>query len=151
MIAYLFSNWAYQWLKDAHIPRMLWTTTNLLCAFGILTSCCLELAQCGEGEEDCYGAMAVYRISFGLAVSLVSFASPNKVSLTEELYHAVLAVVLIGVKNSTDFRATIQDGWFPVKFVVLVGLIIAAFFIPNSFFSVYGMQLLLKVYLLTLL
>lgn len=49
-----------------------------------------------------------------------------------------MAVFLIGVQNSTDWRAKINDGWFPVKFLALVGLIVAAFFIPNSFFAVYG-------------
>lgn len=78
------------------------------------------LKECKDGVV-CAGALTVFRITFGLT-----------------LYHAALCVFLIGVRSSTDWRATIQDGWFPVKFIALVGLIVVSFFIPNSFFKVYG-------------
>jgi len=42
------------------------------------------------------------------------------------------------VKNSTDWRANVQDGWFPIKFLALVGMIVLSYLIPNSFFKVYG-------------
>jgi len=100
VVAFLLSNWSYKWLEDVPV-----------------------LKQCMEdgGTVTCYGALAVYRVTFGLTV-----------------YHAILALFLIGVKNSTDWRASIQDGWFPVKFIALVGLVVLSFLIPNSFFRVYG-------------
>jgi hypothetical protein len=99
VVAYFFSNWAYKWLEEVPV-----------------------LKECTTDESrSCYGALAVYRITFGLTI-----------------YHAVLALLLIGVQHSRDWRAGLNDGWFPVKFILLVGLTVAAFFIPNSFFAVYG-------------
>eukprot|EP01133_Synstelium_polycarpum_P012843 gene12843-15078_t len=76
---------------------------------------------CAKDGEDCYGALVVYRLTFALA-----------------LYHIVLALALIGVKSSSEPRASIQDGYWPVKILVLAGVSFAAFFIPNKFFVYYG-------------
>jgi len=97
VVAYIFSNWAHEWLK--RIPAF---------------------QECPPGIT-CEGALAVYRITFGLAA-----------------YHILLGLITIGVSSGSDWRVQIQDGWWPVKFLVLLGLTIAAFFIPNSFYIVYG-------------
>lgn len=104
VVAYLFSNWAYKWLEKVPVLRE-----------------CISHNDPSSTDISCYGALAVYRICFGLT-----------------LYHAAFAVFLIGVPHSRDWRASINDGWFPVKFVILCGLTAASFFIPNSFFAVYG-------------
>jgi uncharacterized membrane protein len=49
-----------------------------------------------------------------------------------------MALLMIRVKNSSDFRAGIQDGWWLFKLVGIVGITVAAFFIPNEFFVVFG-------------
>eukprot|EP00026_Physarum_polycephalum_P008459 Phypoly_transcript_08545.p1 GENE.Phypoly_transcript_08545~~Phypoly_transcript_08545.p1 ORF type:complete len:454 (+),score=42.65 Phypoly_transcript_08545:52-1362(+) len=99
VVAYLFSNYAYKWLEEVPV-----------------------LKECTKNQAiTCSGALAVYRITFGLSV-----------------YHAILAVFLIGVPHSRDWRASFNDGWFPVKFLLLCGITVGAFFIPNSFFTVYG-------------
>lgn len=99
IVAYLFSNYAYQWLE--RVPVLKECTT--------------------DNSHTCTGALAVYRITFGLT-----------------LYHAFFAIFLFGVPHSRDWRASINDGWFPVKFLMLCGITVGAFFIPNSFFTVYG-------------
>jgi len=97
IVSYVFSNWAYEWL--AKVPVM----------------------QACPADSTCYGALAVYRITFGLVV-----------------FHLAHALIMVGVKDSTDVRASLQDGWFPLKLLALAGITVGAFFIPNSFFVYYG-------------
>ncbi|KAI5995762.1 serine incorporator/TMS membrane protein [Pisolithus orientalis] len=70
--------------------------------------------DCAEGK--CYGVLAVHRICFALT-----------------LFHAILSFSLIGVNDSKDKRAAIQNGSF-YGFV----LVVVNFFIPNGFFMFWG-------------
>jgi len=45
---------------------------------------------------------------------------------------------MIGVKNSGDPRAGLQDGWWIVKFIVWLCFTVIAFVIPNGFYQYYG-------------
>ncbi|KAL2000970.1 hypothetical protein VTN02DRAFT_2416 [Thermoascus thermophilus] len=73
-----------------------------------------------DGKE-CYGWVAVHRINFGLG-----------------LFHLILAFLLLGVKSSKDSRAALQNGFWGPKVILWVGLVVMSFFIPESFFFVYG-------------
>ncbi|KAJ6134877.1 hypothetical protein N7512_000037 [Penicillium capsulatum] len=73
-----------------------------------------------DGKE-CHGWVAVHRINFGLA-----------------LFHLILAFLLLGVKTSRDSRAAIQNGFWGPKVVLWVAFVVMSFFIPESFFFVYG-------------
>jgi len=54
------------------------------------------------------------------------------------IYHFIQAIMMIGVRVRGDCRVGLQDGWFGIKFILLAGLIVASFFIPNQVFEVYG-------------
>jgi hypothetical protein len=71
--------------------------------------------------EQCWGYVAVHRINFALGV-----------------FHAVLAVLLVGVRNSRSGRADIQNGYWGPKVVAWLGLILLTFLIPEQFFIVWG-------------
>lgn len=71
--------------------------------------------------NECFGFAAVHRVNFALGV-----------------FHCVMAVLLLGVNSSKDKRAPIQNGFWGPKIVVWLGLIVATFLIPNSFFEVWG-------------
>jgi hypothetical protein len=71
--------------------------------------------------EECYGYVAVQRINFALGV-----------------FHAILALILVGVRSSKDGRAPIQNGFWGPKILAWIGLVVVTFFIPNSFFIVWG-------------
>ncbi|KIJ66713.1 hypothetical protein HYDPIDRAFT_174100 [Hydnomerulius pinastri MD-312] len=75
--------------------------------------------DCDEGK--CYGVLAVHRVCFALA-----------------LFHAILSVSLIGVKESRDKRAAIQNGWWGPKVLLWLLLVAVTFFIPNGFFIFWG-------------
>ncbi|KAH7919513.1 TMS membrane protein/tumor differentially expressed protein [Leucogyrophana mollusca] len=75
--------------------------------------------DCEEG--NCYGVLAVHRICFALS-----------------LFHAILSASLIGVKESRDKRASIQNGWWGPKVLLWILLVVVSFFIPNGFFIFWG-------------
>ncbi|KAF8622553.1 hypothetical protein AX15_006906 [Amanita polypyramis BW_CC] len=72
-------------------------------------------------EDKCYGVLAIHRICFALA-----------------LFHCILSALLIGVKDTRDKRAAIQNGWWGPKVLLWIVLIITSFFIPNGFFIFWG-------------
>ncbi|MCJ1338319.1 hypothetical protein MMC09_003605 [Bachmanniomyces sp. S44760] len=71
--------------------------------------------------EQCYGYVAVQRINFALG-----------------LFHFLLAILLLGVKSSRDGRAALQNGFWGPKIIVWIGFVVLSFFIPESFFQVWG-------------
>ncbi|PCH02375.1 TMS membrane protein/tumor differentially expressed protein [Penicillium occitanis (nom. inval.)] len=73
-----------------------------------------------DGKE-CHGWVAVHRINFGLG-----------------LFHLLLSLLLLGVRSSKDGRAALQNGFWGPKILVWVGFVVMSFFIPESFFFVYG-------------
>ncbi|GAA5902351.1 Tms1p [Sporobolomyces salmoneus] len=75
--------------------------------------------SCQSGK--CYGVLAVHRICFALA-----------------LFHMILSVLLIGVKDTRTKRAAIQNGWWGPKVLCWLILIYLSFLIPNSFYLFYG-------------
>jgi hypothetical protein len=75
--------------------------------------------DCEEGK--CYGVLAVHRVCFALA-----------------LFHAILSLSLVGVKESRDKRAAIQNGWWGPKVLLWLVLVVITFFIPNGFFIFWG-------------
>jgi hypothetical protein len=71
--------------------------------------------------DKCYGVLAVHRICFALS-----------------LFHAILSVSLVGVKDTRDKRAAIQNGWWGPKVLLWLILVVVSFFIPNGFFMFWG-------------
>jgi len=97
VIAWVMSHWAYDILKFVPV-----------------------LKECVE-EQTCYGAVAVYRICFALA-----------------LFHFIHTLGMIGTKTKRDCRVGLQNGFWFIKFLALAVLTVLAFLIPNSFFIGYG-------------
>lgn len=73
-----------------------------------------------EGDK-CYGLLAVHRICFALS-----------------LFHAILSAGLIGVRDTRDKRAAIQNGFWGPKVLLWMVLVAVTFFIPNGFFMFWG-------------
>lgn len=73
------------------------------------------------GTENCdklVGYMAVYRVCFAMTS-----------------FYILLAIICINVKNSQDPRAKLHNGFWGVKLLVFLGLLIGAFYIPRGDFS----------------
>ncbi|CAG8498473.1 10678_t:CDS:2 [Paraglomus occultum] len=75
--------------------------------------------NCPEGT--CYGVLAVHRICFALS-----------------LFHFILGLSVIGVHNTRDKRASIQNGWWGPKILLWITFVVVCFFIPNEFFMFWG-------------
>eukprot|EP00057_Strongylocentrotus_purpuratus_P001037 XP_001190705.2 PREDICTED: probable serine incorporator [Strongylocentrotus purpuratus] len=84
---------------------------------------CKDVAVVGQliPSEVCErlaGYRSVYRVSFGVAA-----------------FFFLLSLIMINVKSSKDPRSPIQNGFWFFKFLVMCGLCVAAFFIPNGSFE----------------
>jgi hypothetical protein len=64
------------------------------------------------------GYLAVYRICFALVC-----------------FFLLMSIMMIGVKSSRDGRAPIQNGFWAIKYMLVIGITIGAFFIPEGSFS----------------
>jgi len=72
-------------------------------------------------EDTCYGVLAVHRICFALT-----------------LFHVILALLLLKVRNTRQKMAVIQNGWWGPKVLIWLLLVFSTFFIPNGFFMFYS-------------
>lgn len=78
--------------------------------------------DCGDADHpQCYGYFAVQRINFALA-----------------LFHFLLAFLLLGVQNTKDTRAALQNGFWGPKIIIWLIFIVISFLIPEGFFMVWG-------------
>lgn len=74
-----------------------------------------------ENKVNCevmVGYKAVYRMCFAMACFFFLFS-----------------IIMIRVRSSKDPRAAIQNGFWFFKFLILVGIAVGAFFIPNGTFA----------------
>lgn len=77
-----------------------------------------SIGQSFVPSVDCQkavGYLAVYRICFALTLFFILFA-----------------IMMIGVKTSKDARAGIQNGFWAIKYLILIGGMVGAFFIPGD-------------------
>lgn len=63
--------------------------------------------------------MAVYRICFALVC-----------------FFTLMAIIMMGASSSKDPRAPIQNGFWAIKFMIVIGITIGAFFIPAGSFGI---------------
>jgi len=78
-------------------------------------------SQIDDFTVDCsqaVGYLAVYRLCFVVT-----------------LFFVLMSVLMIGVKTSNDPRAGIQNGFWGIKYLLIIGGMIGAFFIPEGTFG----------------
>lgn len=95
------------WLKEVPFCKNSTATSAKLLPNGYTTDCSVAV-----------GYLAVYRVCFAFAC-----------------FFALMAVMMIGAKSSRDSRAPIQNGFWGIKYIVVIAIAIGAFFIPNGSFA----------------
>lgn len=70
------------------------------------------------GDSDCFGQVSVLRMSFSLTV-----------------FHILMLLILI---PRAAICGAIHDGFWPIKYLVMLGIFVGAWFIPKAFFVVWG-------------
>ncbi|KAK3576918.1 hypothetical protein CHS0354_017595 [Potamilus streckersoni] len=74
---------------------------------------------CSEANcDEVVGYLAVYRVCFAMAA-----------------FFALFCLIMINVSSSKDPRAKIQNGFWFFKILIMVGICVGAFFIPNGDFG----------------
>ena len=81
----------------------------------------LDYVKISCNGAACFGFTAVHRMNFALGT-----------------FHAIMALILLGVRSSRDGRAPIQNGFWGPKIIGWIGLIVVSFFIPDGFFIAWG-------------
>lgn len=80
-----------------------------------------EVPFCKNGStydkacQEAVGYLAVYRLLFAQTIFFVMFS-----------------VLMLNVKSSRDGRAPLQNGFWAIKYMILIGLCIGSFFIPEG-------------------
>lgn len=72
--------------------------------------------------SNAVGYLAVYRVCFALLI-----------------FFLVMAAMMVGVRSSRDTRAPIQNGFWGLKFIVIIAIAIGAFFIQSAAFGTWMM------------
>ena len=70
------------------------------------------------GSEDCFGKVSVLRMSFSLTV-----------------FHFLMLIILI---PRAAICSAIHDGFWPIKYIVMLAIFVGSWFIPKAFFGVWG-------------
>ncbi|XP_077517887.1 serine incorporator TMS1 isoform X2 [Amblyomma americanum] len=74
-----------------------------------------QLCESTDACKNAVGYLAVYRLHFALTLFFIAFS-----------------MMMIGVKSSKDPRSGIQNGFWALKYLVLIGAMVGAFFIPDG-------------------
>ncbi|KAJ1523458.1 hypothetical protein ONE63_001313 [Megalurothrips usitatus] len=77
------------------------------CKGGIVSS--------GPDCQSAVGYLAVYRLCFALT-----------------MFYALMSLIMLGVKSSKDPRAGIQNGFWGLKYLVVIAIAVGAFYIPED-------------------
>lgn len=99
------------WLKNVPFCKNSTATSSVLLPSDLTADCSIAV-----------GYLAVYRICFALACFFI-----------------LMAAITLGAKSSRDPRAGIQNGFWGIKYLIVIGIAIGAFFIPNGAFSTFWM------------
>lgn len=66
---------------------------------------------------------------------VVGYLSVYRLCFIVTLFFVLMSVLMIGVKSSNDPRAGIQNGFWGIKYLLIIGGMIGAFFIPDGSFG----------------
>ena len=113
---------------------------KLLYAFLLLATSLLALAMLGTGTQswlnDTVGSFWFDGADTGGLIKdeLVGTLAVTRIMSATVAFHLLLAPMVCGVGSTKDARASLHNGGWPLKLLLLIGLIALMFFLPNALF-----------------
>ncbi|XP_063223816.1 serine incorporator 1 isoform X2 [Bacillus rossius redtenbacheri] len=115
------------------------TSTRLMYAIMLLLGMVAACVTLSPGLQDalkkvpfCSNTSAVHIFDCN---SAVGYLAVYRLCFVLTCFFVLMAVMMIGVKSSKDPRAGIQNGFWGLKYLLVIGGIIGAFFIPEGSFG----------------
>lgn len=62
----------------------------------------------------------------------VGYLSVYRIMFAQTIFFVLFCLIMVKVKSSRDGRAAIQNGFWGPKFIILIALMVGAFFIPEA-------------------
>jgi len=89
---------------------------------------------CEEVGADCNLGSASSSWKFDCDQA-IGYLAVYRLYLIVTLFFTLMAIIMINVKSSSDPRAGIQNGFWGIKYLIIIGGMIGAFFIPGGAFG----------------
>ncbi|KAI9019324.1 serine incorporator/TMS membrane protein [Phycomyces nitens] len=90
-------------------------------AVNLLSSRLLGYLQMQCEDSMCYGVVGAHKVCFAIVI-----------------FHMLLGLLVLGVRDSREKRAVIQNGGWGFKVIFWLALVAGSIFIPNEFIFVWG-------------
>ena len=95
----------------------------------------------GDGNDDGGSSLLEFPDSLSSPIpkvdcsEAVGYLAVYRLCLIVTLFFTLMSVLMIGVKSSSDPRAGIQNGFWGLKYLIIIGGMIGAFWIPRGSFG----------------
>ncbi|XP_046892596.1 serine incorporator 2 [Hypomesus transpacificus] len=143
------------------------TVTKLVFSFFLLMGTLVSIIMILPGMETqlqkipgfCQGGSSIPGIENHVNCdAIVGFKSVYRMCFAMTCFFFLFAVIMVRVRSSKDPRAVVQNGFWFFKFLILVGITVGAFFIPDGtfhtvwfYFGVVGSFLFIIIQLILLI
>ncbi|XP_014846199.1 PREDICTED: serine incorporator 1-like [Poecilia mexicana] len=120
------------------------TVTRLVFSFFLLLGTMVSVIMILPGMETqlrkipgfCQGGTTILGIENQVKCDIiVGYKSVYRMCFAMACFFFLFSAIMIRVRNSKDPRAVIQNGFWFFKFLILVGITVGAFFIPDGAFN----------------
>lgn len=118
-------------------------------AFMMMVGCIVSCIALAPGLQDLLkkvpfctnsSSTASYVLSTLDCQSAVGYIAVYRICFTITVFFFLMSMIMLGVKSSRDARAPIQNGFWAIKYLLVIGGTVASFFIPEGSFATTWMR-----------